>query len=89
MASISLSPNNFFANFSAARLITGDVYDRALTEPALLDLLGRQGKHRKYFEHYLQDDVRHYGSERDHRIDLQTAEEVRQALKEVEEGVVA
>jgi hypothetical protein len=89
VASISLSPNSFFANFSAAKLITGIVYDSALTEPALLNLLGRQGKHRKYFNHYLHDKIRHYRSGPDHRIDLQTSEEVPQALKEVEEGVVA
>ncbi len=89
MASISLSPKSFFANFSAANLITGDVYDGGLTEPALLNLLGRQGKHRKYFDHYLHDNIGHYRSGRDHRIDLQTFEKVPQALKEGEEGVVA
>ena len=89
MASISQPPNSFFANFSAASLITGNEYDRALTEPAFVNLLGRQGKNRKYFDHYLQDDIRHYRSERDHRKNLQTSEEVRQALKEVEESVVA
>ena len=89
MVSISLSPNNFFANFSAANLITSNVYDNALTEPALLNLLGRQGKHRKYFKHYLHDDIGHYRSGWHHRIDLQTSEEIRQALKEVEEGIVA
>jgi hypothetical protein len=89
VASISLSPNSFFANFSAANLITGNVHDGTLTEPALLNLLGRQGKYRKYFDYYLHDDIRHYRSGRHHRIDLQTSEEVRQALKEVEEGVVA
>ena len=65
------------------------MYNSALTEPALVNLLGRQGKHRKYFNHYLHDNIRHYRSERDHRIDLQTSEEAPQALKEVEEGVVA
>ena len=90
MASISLSPKNFFANFSAANLlITCNVYDGALTESALLNLLGRQGKHRKYFDHYLQYDIGHYRSERHHRIDLEASEEVRQALEEVEEGIVA
>jgi hypothetical protein len=89
VASISLSPTSFFANFSTANLITGKIYDSALTEPALLNLLGRQGKHRKYFDHYFHDDIGHYWSGRDRRIDLETSEEVPQALKETEEGFVA
>ena len=67
----------------------GGVYDHVLTEPAFLNLLGRQGKHRKYFDHYLHDNISHCQSERDHRIDLETSEEVPQALKEIEEGIVA
>jgi hypothetical protein len=89
VASISLSPNSFFANFSAANLITGNIYDSELTEPAFLNLFGRQGKHREYFHHYFHDDIGHYRSGRDHRIDLQTFEEAPQALKEVEERIVA
>ena len=65
------------------------MYDNELTEPAVLNLLGRQGKHRKYFDHNLHDDIGHYRSGRNCCIDLKTPEEVPQALKEVEEGVVA
>ena len=60
-----------------------------LTEPAFFNLLGRQGKHRKYFYHYLHDDIGQCRSEWDHRIDLETSEEAPQALKEVKEGIVA
>ena len=47
-----------------------------LTKPALLNLLGRQGKHRKYFHHYFHDNIRQYRSGWYHGIDLETSEEV-------------
>jgi hypothetical protein len=67
----------------------GNIYDSKLTEPAVLDLFGRQGEHRKYFDHDLHDYIGHYRRGRDHRIDLETSEEAPQALKEAEEGIVA
>ena len=65
------------------------MYDGVLTEPTLLNLFRGQGKHRKQFNHYFDDDIRHYRSGRDHRIDLQTLQEVPQALEKVEQRIVA
>jgi hypothetical protein len=64
------------------------MYDGVLTEPTLLDLFRGQGKHRKQFNQYFDDDIRHYRSWRDLRIDLQTLQEISQALEEVEQGIV-
>ena len=60
-----------------------------LTESAFLNLLGRQGKHRKYFDHNLHNDIGQCRSGWDRRIDLETSEEAPQAPKEIEEGIVA
>jgi hypothetical protein len=57
---------------------------RALTEPPLFDLFGREGKHREQFNHYLDDDICHHWGGRDRRIDLETFEEICQALEEIE-----
>ena len=59
-----------------------------LTEPTLLNLFCRQGEHRKQFNQYFDDDVRHRRSRRDARIDLQTLEEIPQALEKVDQGIV-
>ena len=64
------------------------MYDGVLTEPTLLDLFRSQSKYRKQFNHYFDDDIRHYRSRRDRRIDLQTLQEIPQALKEVEQCIV-
>jgi hypothetical protein len=72
-----------------SKLLWGTLSDRkcirvnALTEPTLLDLLCRQGKHRKYFNHYFDNDIRHYRSRWDRRIDLQALQEIPQALEEI------
>ena len=55
----------------------------ALTEPPLFYLFGREGKHREQFNRYLDDYVCHYLSGRHRRIDLETFQEIRQALKKV------
>jgi hypothetical protein len=55
----------------------------ALTEPPLFYLFGRQGKHREQFNHYLNDYIRHYRSGWHRRIDLETLEEIPQALEKV------
>ena len=60
-----------------------------LTESPLPDLICRQGKHREQFDHYLDDDIGHYRSGRDCRIDLQALEEIAQALEQIEKGLVA
>ena len=72
-----------------AHSATGNVYDSVLTEPTLLDLLCRQGKHRKQFDHYFDNNIRHNRSRRDRRIDLQTLQEVPQALEKVKQRIVA
>jgi hypothetical protein len=45
-ASISLSPNGVFVNFSVEHRVMDNVCDSAFTEPPLIDLLGHEGKHR-------------------------------------------
>jgi len=60
-----------------------------LTEQPLFDLLRSQGKHRKQFDHYFYDDLRHYLSGWNRRVDLQTLEEVPQALEQLEKGIIA
>ena len=64
------------------------MYDGVLTEPTLLNLFRGQSKYRKQFNDYFDDDIRHYRSRRDRRIDLQTLQEVPQALEEVEQCIV-
>ena len=64
------------------------MYDGVLTEPTLFNLLRGQGKNRKQFNHYFDDDIRHYRSGRDHRVDLQTLQEVPQALEKVKQRIV-
>jgi hypothetical protein len=87
--SISLSPNNFFVNFSTVYQATNNVCDSALTEPPLFDLFGRQGKHRKKLNHYFDNDLDQHRSRRNHRIDLQTLQEIPQALEQLEKRIVA
>ena len=60
--------------------------DSVLTEPPLINLFRCQGKHRE--DGYLDEDIGHYRSGRDRRIDLQTLEEIPQALKEIKKGIV-
>jgi hypothetical protein len=54
----------------------GNLYDRAPTNPSLLYLLCRQGKHGKYLDHNSDDDVRHHRSGWDLYIYLKTLEEI-------------
>ena len=56
----------------------------ALTEPPLFNLFSRKGKHREQFNHYFDDYVCHYWGGRHRRIDLETFEEICQALEEIE-----
>ena len=65
------------------------IYDSVLTEPPLTNLLRRQGKHRQQFNHYLDYDISQHRSGRDHRIDLETLEEIAQTLEEIQEGIIA
>jgi hypothetical protein len=60
-----------------------------LTEPPLLNLICRQGKHREQFDHYLDDNIGHYRGGRNRRIDLQALEEIPQAFEQIEKGVIA
>jgi hypothetical protein len=60
-----------------------------LTESPLPDLICRQGEHREQFNHDLDDNIRHYRGERYRRVDLHALEEITQALKQVEKGVIA
>jgi hypothetical protein len=64
------------------------MYDGLLTESTLLNLFRGQGKHREQFNQYFDNDIRHYRSRRDRRIDLQTLQKISQALEKVEQGIV-
>ena len=55
----------------------------------MLDLLLRLGKDRKQFDHYLHDDLRHQGTQRDPGINFEAFEEAPDALKEFKESVIA
>jgi hypothetical protein len=61
---------------------------RAHTEPPLSNLFGREGKYREQFNHYLDDDICHYRSGWHCRIDLETLEEIAQALEKIEQRIV-
>ena len=62
--------------------------DGVLTESTLLNLFRGQRKHRKQFNNYFDDDIRHYRSRRNRRIDLQTLQEIPQTLEQVEQCIV-
>jgi hypothetical protein len=49
-----------------------NICNSALTESPLLDLLCSQSKHRKHFDHDLDDDIDHYRGGRDRHMDLET-----------------
>ena len=91
MFSISLSPNNFFANCSAISL--GAVSDRrgtgALTESTMPNLLLRLGKNGKQFDRYLHDYFRHQSAQRDLGIYFEAFEEASDAFKELKESIIA
>ncbi len=57
--------------------------ESALTESLLSNLLGRQGKHREQFGHYLHDNIRHNRSEIHLRVNVQTLDETPQVLEEI------
>ena len=61
----------------------------ALTETALINLPGRQGNYQKQFNHDLGSDIGHHLSGRDGRIDLETLEEIGQALEQIQQCIVA
>ena len=90
-ASISLSPNNFFANFSVAHSATDSVQyvHIALTEPSLSYLFRSKGKHGEQFDHYLYNHIHHHRREIDLCVNVETLDETPQMLKEVREGVIA
>ena len=91
MVSISLSPNNFFANCSAKRseVVAYHYSKTLLTESSSIDLFLRQGKYRNQLDHYLRNNIRHQRVKRDLGINMETLEEVPNALKEFKEGVIA
>jgi hypothetical protein len=60
-----------------------------LTESAFFNLLGSEGKHGEQFDHYLYDYINHRGCQRDIGIDPKAFEEVSDAFKQVNKGVVA
>ena len=57
--------------------------ESALTESLLSNLLGRQGKHREQFDHYLHNNIGHNRSEIHLRVNVQTLDETPQVLEEI------
>jgi hypothetical protein len=82
-------PKQLFGEFLYGTLSHGQYKcDSALTEPPLFNLFRSQGKHRKKFEHYFDDHLRHYRSWWNRRIYLQTFEEVPQVLEQVDKAII-
>ena len=89
-SSISVFPNSFFRYFSdqpSVEPIPIHAYGK-LTRSSLSYLLCSDSENIQYFHHNLHDDVRHCRRRWDLRIRLQTFEEVLDALKNVDEGVL-
>jgi hypothetical protein len=91
MISISLSPNNFFANCSATRSesVTHDDIKTMLTESSSADLFLRNSKYQNQLDHYFGDNIRHQRVQANLCMNMETFEEVSDTLKEFEEGVIA
>jgi hypothetical protein len=93
IVSISLSPNNFFANCSAthpeSEVATYDYRKTLLTESSSADLFLRNGEYRNQLNHYFRDNIRHQRVQGDLGINMKTFEEVSEAFEEFEEGVIA
>jgi hypothetical protein len=60
-----------------------------LTEPSLIDLSGREGEDRQQFDHDLDYYFRHRGRRRNLGINHEASEEILDAFKDVDEGVIA
>ena len=92
IVSISLSPNSFFANCSTtcSVVVAGyTIIEGPLTESSSADQIFRYGKYRNQLDHYLRDNIRHKRVQGDLGIDMETVEQVSEAFKEFEEGVIA
>ena len=91
MASISLSPINFFANCSVTRseVLAYDYSKNSLTESTSADLFLRYSKYRNQLDHYLRDNIRHQRVQGDLGINMETFEEVSDTFKEFEQAVIA
>ena len=88
--SISLSPNNFFANCSAthSEVVTYD-YKTPHTESPSAYLFLCYCKYRNQLHHYLRDNIRHKWVQGDLGINMETIEEVSKVFEEFEEGIIA
>ena len=84
IVSISLSPNNFFANCSASRpeseVVAYDYNNARLTESSSADLFLRDGKYRNQLDHDFGDNIRHQRVQGYLGIDMETFEEVSEAF---------
>ena len=61
----------------------------ALTESSSVNLFFRQAEYGDQLDHYPRDYISHQRVQRDLGINMETFEEVADALKELEEGVIA
>ena len=59
------------------------------TEPSLVDLFSGKGEHGQQLDHDFDERLRHGRRRRDLGIDLETPQEILDALKDVDEGIVA
>ena len=89
--SISVSPNNFFANCSVT--YSGRATPRhgkeERTESPLFDLLLSLSEDGKHFDHYFYDYLRHQRAQRDLGIYFEAFEEASDTLEELKESVIA
>ena len=60
-----------------------------LTDPSSANLFLRYGEYRNQLNHDVRDDARHQIVQGDLRINMKTIEEASEAIKELEEGVIA
>jgi hypothetical protein len=63
--------------------------EQSLTQISLVDSFGREGKHSQQFYHYIDNRLRHRRSGQHLRMNLESACEVFDAFKDVDEGIVA
>ena len=91
IVSISLSPNSFFANCSTTSsevIADYTIIEGPLTDSSSADLFLRYGKYRNQLDHDLRHNIRHKRVQGDLGINMETIEEVSEAFKEFEEGVI-
>ena len=90
MASISLSPISFFANFAIPSPVKWKFLgNEQLTESTPFYFLRRQAKHSEYLCQYLHEYIEYRGGQRNlFGVNMKASEEIPHACKEIEEVVI-